>query len=68
MLGVASERGEVPVLAARRELTHWEADAEGALALLLLMDQIPRNIFRNSAHSFATDALAQSVALRAIVR
>lgn len=52
--------------AARRELAHWERDAEGALALLLLLDQIPRNIFRNSAHAFATDALAQAVALRAI--
>jgi len=54
--------------AARRELSHWEANAEGALALVLLLDQIPRNIFRNSAHAFATDALAQGVALRAIER
>ena len=52
--------------AARRELTHWERDAEGALALLILLDQFPRNIFRNSAHAFATDALAQGVAHRAI--
>lgn len=54
--------------AARRELAHWEADAEGALALLLLLDQIPRNIYRNSAHAFATDLLAQGVAGRAIER
>jgi uncharacterized protein (DUF924 family) len=52
--------------AARRELAHWEADAEGALALLILLDQLPRNIWRNSAHAFATDGLAQGVALRAI--
>lgn len=52
--------------AARRELSQWETDAEGALALLLLLDQIPRNIFRNSAHAFATDALALGVAQRAI--
>ncbi len=52
--------------AARRELTHWEADAEGALALVLLLDQIPRNIYRNSAHAFATDPLAVAVASRAI--
>jgi uncharacterized protein (DUF924 family) len=51
--------------AARRELT-WENDAEGALALLLLLDQIPRNIFRDNAHAFATDPLAQAVAIRAI--
>lgn len=54
--------------AARRELTAWETDAEGALALVLLLDQIPRNIFRNSAHAFATDPLAQGVAMRAIDR
>jgi uncharacterized protein (DUF924 family) len=52
--------------AARRELAQWELDAEGALGLLLLLDQIPRNIYRNSAHAFATDPLAQAVALRAI--
>jgi uncharacterized protein (DUF924 family) len=52
--------------AARRELSHWELDAEGALALLILLDQFPRNLFRNSAHAFATDALAQGVTLRAI--
>lgn len=52
--------------AARRELGPWERDAEGALALLLLLDQIPRNIYRNSAHAFATDGLAQGVAQRAI--
>jgi uncharacterized protein (DUF924 family) len=52
--------------AARGELVHWELDAEGALALLILLDQIPRNIFRGSPHAFATDGLAQAIALRAI--
>ena len=52
--------------AARRDLSAWELNAEGALALLLLLDQIPRNIFRNTAHAFATDPLAQGVASRAI--
>ncbi|MBC7767682.1 MAG: DUF924 family protein [Phycisphaerales bacterium] len=52
--------------AARRELAHWEMDAESALALLLLLDQFPRNIWRNSPHAFAADPLAQAVALRAI--
>lgn len=54
--------------AARGEFKSWEADAEGALALLILLDQIPRNIFRDSPHAFATDGLAQAVALRAIER
>ena len=37
--------------AARRELEGWMDAADGALALLLLLDQVPRNIFRGSAHS-----------------
>ena len=44
--------------AARRELEAWMEDAEGALALLVLLDQVPRNIFRGSAHAYATDPLA----------
>lgn len=54
--------------AARRELAHWEEDAEGALALLLLLDQFPRNLYRQSPHAFATDGLAQAIATRAIER
>lgn len=44
--------------AARREHDDWLDTAEGGLALLILLDQIPRNIFRGSAHAFATDGLA----------
>ena len=52
--------------AARREHENWLASAEGALALLILLDQFPRNCFRNSAHSYATDGLARHYAQRAI--
>ena len=52
--------------AARREFAHWMRDAEGALALALLLDQIPRNVFRGSAHAFATDGLAREYARSAI--
>jgi uncharacterized protein (DUF924 family) len=52
--------------AARGEFSHWEATPEGALALLVLLDQIPRNIYRGSAHAFATDGLAQAIAQRAV--
>jgi uncharacterized protein (DUF924 family) len=52
--------------AARGELDHWASDAEGALALLILLDQFPRNAFRGGARMFATDAKARDVALRAI--
>ena len=52
--------------AARRELDAWAETAEGALALLLLLDQFPRNLYRNSAHAFATDPLARMFASRAV--
>lgn len=52
--------------AARGGFADWEERPEGALALLLLLDQIPRNIYRGSAHAFATDARARAVADRAI--
>ena len=48
--------------AARRELDSWADTAEGALALLLLLDQFPRNLYRGSAHSFATDPKARAIA------
>lgn len=53
---------EAHFVAGRRELEHWLATAEGGLALLILLDQIPRNIFRGSAHAFATDPLARHYA------
>jgi uncharacterized protein (DUF924 family) len=52
--------------AAAGRLADWEATPQGALALLLLLDQFPRNMFRGSARAFATDPLARAVAERAI--
>ena len=47
-------------------LRSWEALPEGALALVLLLDQIPRNIFRGTPRAYATDAAARGAADRAI--
>jgi uncharacterized protein (DUF924 family) len=52
--------------AAAGKLSTWEQTAEGALALLILLDQFPRNMFRGKARAFATDAQARGVADRAI--
>jgi uncharacterized protein (DUF924 family) len=41
------------------ELDTWADDARGTLALLILLDQMPRNIFRGSARAFAGDAQAR---------
>jgi uncharacterized protein (DUF924 family) len=54
--------------ASRRELDAWGESAEGALALLLLLDQFPRNLWRGSGHAFATDPLALSIAREAVRR
>lgn len=54
--------------AARGELGVWEETADGALALLVLLDQFPRNLYRGTAHQFATDPLAHGIANRAIAR
>lgn len=54
------------VAAAGRECDHWAARAEGALALLILLDQFPRNAFRGTARMYATDPLARHFARGAI--
>jgi uncharacterized protein (DUF924 family) len=54
--------------AARGELAHWSDTAEGALALVLLLDQFPRNAFRGTARMYATDARARAVADAAVTR
>ena len=51
--------------AARRELDDWMDHPEGALALMILLDQFPRNCFRGTGHMFATDPLARYFARKA---
>lgn len=52
--------------AAAGALAGWSASPTGALALVLLLDQIPRNIFRGTARAWATDPAALGVAEAAI--
>jgi uncharacterized protein (DUF924 family) len=52
--------------AAAGKFADWEKTAEGALALLLLLDQFPRNMFRASVRAFATDPAALAIAKRAV--
>jgi uncharacterized protein (DUF924 family) len=58
----------VHMAAARGEYDGWAETADGALALLILLDQFPRNLFRGSAHSYATDGKARAIARAAIAR
>jgi uncharacterized protein (DUF924 family) len=54
--------------ASHGELRAWEANAEGALALVIVLDQFPRNMFRGSARAFATDRSARALAGRALAQ
>ena len=54
--------------AAGEALRSWEASPEGALALVLLLDQVPRNIFRTTPRAYVTDAEACAAADRAVER
>ena len=52
--------------AASGALDSWAETADGALALMILLDQFPRNAFRGTARMFATDAKALVLADAAI--
>jgi uncharacterized protein (DUF924 family) len=54
--------------AAAGRLKDWEANEDGTLALLLLLDQFSRNMFRNDPRSYATDPLARAVAAAALIK
>jgi uncharacterized protein (DUF924 family) len=54
--------------AAAGQLRDWENSAEGALALLILLDQFPRNMFRGDKRAYATDPLARAVTAGALVK
>lgn len=45
-------------LAADGLLDHWMESAQGSLSLVIVLDQLPRNMFRGLAQSFATDSKA----------
>ena len=54
--------------AARGTYDHWQATGAGCVALCLLLDQFPRNLFRGQARAFATDAKALVIARQAVQR
>jgi uncharacterized protein (DUF924 family) len=54
--------------AAAGQLTVWEQTADGALALVIVLDQFPRNMFRGNGRIYAADPVARAVTRRAIAR
>jgi len=52
--------------AAAGSFSQWESSPHGSLALVVMLDQFPRNTFRGDARSFAFDAAARGVCHRAL--
>ena len=48
------------------QLISWEQTARGTLALILLLDQFPRNMFRGQPRAFAEDATAERLCLEGL--
>ncbi|MGE3724802.1 MAG: DUF924 family protein [Candidatus Sericytochromatia bacterium] len=59
---IRSELGTLHAQAAAGDLAEWETSPEGCLALLILLDQCSRNLFRGSGQAFAWDAQALKLA------
>ncbi len=59
---IRAKFGEVLVQASRGELDHWQDTAEGAVALIIVLDQFSRNIYRDTPSAFAQDNRALTIA------
>jgi uncharacterized protein (DUF924 family) len=66
--GIRRRFGETHAMAGRRELEGWRAQPESTVALLVVLDQFSRNMFRNDARAFAQDAYARECAREMVSR
>lgn len=65
---IAERFGAEHARAASGELDHWTATARGTLALVILLDQFSRNLYRDSEQAFACDGRARQLCLEALQR
>lgn len=63
---LTAQFSQLQMSAAKSELYHWRANAEGRLAEIIVLDQFSRNIHRNSPLAFASDPLALALAQEAV--
>jgi len=63
---IVARFSDLHALAASGGLAHWQDSPRDCLALIILLDQFPRNMFRGTARAFATDAMALEAAKHAI--
>lgn len=57
---------DLHIALSRKAGDEWRASPEARLALIIVFDQLPRNMFRDSPHAFATDMLAREEARIAV--
>ena len=65
---IRAEFGDAVKAAAEGDYDDWAAEPEGALALVILLDQMPRNIYRNDHRAWISDGKALDLAREAIAR
>jgi uncharacterized protein (DUF924 family) len=65
---IRDQFGDLVEKARGSKLTSWTEQPQGTLALLLLLDQFPRNIFRGTPASFSSDSMARDIAVNAIAK
>ena len=63
---ITEKFGTLPDAALAGELQHWTTDTRNALALVLVLDQFPRNIYRNTARAYHYDSAGLDLALKII--
>ena len=63
---ITEKFGTLPDAALAGELQHWTTDTRNALALVLVLDQFPRNIYRDTARAYHYDAAGLDLALKII--
>jgi len=67
-LSIKNRFGEHHHSATALELFHWRETAHGCLAEIIILDQFSRNIYRNTAKSFACDGIALALAQTAVAQ
>jgi len=65
---ITEKFGTLPDAAMTGKLQHWRTDVRNRLALVLVLDQFSRNIYRNTAQAYYYDAAALDLALKIIDR
>jgi len=63
---ITEKFGTLPDAALTGELQHWTTNVRNALALVLVLDQFPRNIYRNTARAYYYDAAGLDLAVKII--